>query len=269
MHSPQFSPDSNSPALRKQKNGYATASLVLGIIFFVLSPLGFLGILGLVFGVVGIIRAFRLRDISGTAAGSSRAVIGLILSILAILIFSSLWVYSMNNPQNTAGGNTRAADTSAQASRDGLDEEDKDKDVSDPSQKVTPTPKQEATRPSKSPKPTKSPKLSVAEQTDQDMRAQGYNVIVSGDLYFRWLTADEKAGSSCGYVSCVHGIISTVTACPTGFYVRGDILSSGTPVGWTNQMTASARANETIVFTLEDYQGIGDSFRISELYCMR
>lgn len=138
-------------------------------------------------------------------------------------------------------------------------------------------PQSEATTRNEDPTPSERPTTqrpaeptkSQAQVRDEGMERDGFMVYESGETYLRFLTDQEAAQNPCGRYDCVDVIILSVSGCPGGFYVRADILSNGTPVSWTNEMTASAQAHEQIFVRLEDYRDIGDEIRISEINCHR
>lgn len=208
----------------KPKNGFATASLVLGLIFLAIVPLGFVGVISALFAVIGIVTAARHRKTQASPTGAAKAWWGLVLSLAAVAA-ASLFYSSLPEVPDSS-------ETSIESN-----------------QSAAP------------------PQKSAAEQFDDTMEADGYTVVDSGENYFRWLNEEEKANSSCGYVACTFGVIYSKNGC-SSFYVKADLISGGTPVGWTNEMTASARPGEAITFELNDYQGIADSYRISEIRCM-
>lgn len=208
----------------KPDNDSATTSLVIGITFLVIFPLGFIGILGVLFGVLGMVTAARHRKAQASPTGSARAWWGLVLSLAAV-VSASIFYSSLPDMPDSSEVSNESAQSSA------------------------------------------PPQKSAAEQFDDAMEADGYTVVDSGENYFRWLNEEEKANSSCGYVACTFGVIYSKNGC-SSFYVKADLISGGTPVGWTNEMTASARPDEAITFELNDHQGIADSYRISEIRCM-
>lgn len=118
------------------------------------------------------------------------------------------------------------------------------------------------------PPPPSAPEKTFAELFDEGMVSDGWKVVASGETHMRWPTDEEKAGASCGYYRCADVLISSRSGCSGGFYVKADLLSNETPVGWTNEISASAAAGEVVVVRLEDHQGIGTGFRISEIHCM-
>lgn len=115
------------------------------------------------------------------------------------------------------------------------------------------------------PEPTKS-----AEQIlDTSVVAQGFTTVTSGDTYFRYLTDAEMAdGRSCGYSRCTWVVIYSHNGCSGGYYVKADILSGDVGVGWTNEISSGAPAGGTVVVQLDDHQGVGETFRVSEINCM-
>ena len=74
---------------------------------------------------------------------------------------------------------------------------------------------------------------------------EGFTIVESGNHYYRWMTDEEKANSSCGYNACSFAIIHSEKGCSAGFYVKADILSNGAPIDWTNATTASVKPGET------------------------
>lgn len=143
---------------------------------------------------------------------------------------------------------------------------------STPSTKTSPsaeaTDQEAAPEPEPTQEPAPQPALSAAEQQDQSMTDQGWATVVSGDTYYRFLTDEEKANSSCGSWTCVWVVVVSMSGCPSGFYVKADILSGETPVSWTNEISASAQPGESVVVQLNDVRGVGNVFRVSELNCM-
>lgn len=115
---------------------------------------------------------------------------------------------------------------------------------------------------------TNPPEPPAEQQLDESMVEQGWAVVDSGDTYFRFFTEEEMANSSCGHWSCTWVVITSVSGCSSGFYVKADILAGETPVSWTNERSASAKPEESVVVMLEDHQDAGDSFRISEISCV-
>lgn len=127
-------------------------------------------------------------------------------------------------------------------------------------------------RPTPSARPTTQRPVetqSPAEFRDEFMQEEGYLVFESGETYFRFLTDEEDAQNPCGYYDCIDGVIYSFSGCSGGFYVKADILSNDLPVGWTNEMTASAQSDEHVWVRLEDHRSIGDAFRITEINCHR
>ena len=121
-------------------------------------------------------------------------------------------------------------------------------------------------------RPTTQPPADTRTQAqirDEGMEHDGFMVYQSGETYLRFLTDEESAQNPCGRYDCVDVIIMSVSGCQGGFYVRADILSNGTPVGWTNEMTASSQEREQILVRLEDYRDIGDEIRVTEINCHR
>lgn len=129
----------------------------------------------------------------------------------------------------------------------------------------------EATTASPSAKPQPTSAASEEDMRDRFFESEGWAVAEHGETYVRFATAEDYAasGGSCGYYDCLDVILFSQSGCPTGFYVRADILAGGTPVDWTNGFSPSALAGETVVLRLEDVGGMGDSFRLSEVTCNR
>lgn len=118
------------------------------------------------------------------------------------------------------------------------------------------------------PQNTVPPEKSAEQSRDDAMTEQGWAVAVSGDTYYRFLTDEERADASCGHWTCTWVVLRSESGCSGGFYVKGDIVSGETPVGWTNEVSASAKPGENVVVQLEDHQGLGDAFRVSEINCL-
>lgn len=78
-----------SPAPMQQKNGMAIASLVLGIVAFVLSCFPIVGLVG---GVVGLVLGIMgLKNAGPSANGKGMAIAGIILSALG-LVGAIIWM---------------------------------------------------------------------------------------------------------------------------------------------------------------------------------
>ncbi len=77
------------------RNTQATAGLVLGIVAMVVDPLGIPAILGIVFSGLGLSRAGQLQRFGYAPVGRTKAVWGLVLSILGLLGTATfkLWVF--------------------------------------------------------------------------------------------------------------------------------------------------------------------------------
>ena len=105
--------------------------------------------------------------------------------------------------------------------------------------------------------------LSDAQVFDNYMVEQDFEVVESGETYMRWADLDEV---ECGYRACAAIFIYSASGCSSGFYVRADVMSGSLPIGWTNEVTASAQPDEIVVALLEDAHG-GDSFRVTEIRC--
>lgn len=107
--------------------------------------------------------------------------------------------------------------------------------------------------------------VSAAQQRDEEARDQGWEVAVSGELYVRARDTDDF---TCGYFACIWYEIKSTSGCPNGVYLRADIASSGRAVGWTNAISASIPPGETVDVELQDAQGLGNQFRVTEANCM-
>lgn len=110
----------------------------------------------------------------------------------------------------------------------------------------------------------KTPVLTVSEERDAAAASDGWMVLESGNVYAK---AAEPGSFTCGYFTCLWYSVQSFSGCPGGVYLKADILSSGTAVGWTNAVSPSIKPGETVAVKLEDAQGIGDMFRISEANC--
>ncbi len=77
------------------KNTQATAGLVLGIVAMVVDPLGVPAILGIIFSGLGLSRAGQLQRFGYAPVGRTKAVWGLVLSILGLLGTATvkLWAF--------------------------------------------------------------------------------------------------------------------------------------------------------------------------------
>lgn len=113
------------------------------------------------------------------------------------------------------------------------------------------------------PKAPKQP--TAAELRDEAARAEGWQVIESGDLYIK---ANESGTFTCGYAPCLWYNVQSEIGCPGGVYVKADVMSNGGAVGWTNAISPSVRPGESVLVQLEDHQRLGDQFRLSEVICM-
>lgn len=100
---------------------------------------------------------------------------------------------------------------------------------------------------------------------DQHAIDNGWQVLVSGDLYAK---AHEPGTFTCGYSNCLWYSLTSRSGCAGGVYVQADVLREGTAFDWTNTVTASIPAGETIQFQLESLNDNGDQFRITEARCM-
>jgi hypothetical protein len=83
------------PAVPAIRNTRATAGLVLGIVAMVVDPLGVPAILGIIFSGLGLSRAGELQRVGYGPVGRTRAVWGLVLSILGLLGTATvkLWLF--------------------------------------------------------------------------------------------------------------------------------------------------------------------------------
>jgi hypothetical protein len=79
-----------APAAPALRNGHATAGLVLGIVSMVGNPLAVVSVIGLVLSFVGLSRANRLGQHGYAPVGRKRAIWGLALSGLALLLTGTL-----------------------------------------------------------------------------------------------------------------------------------------------------------------------------------
>lgn len=111
--------------------------------------------------------------------------------------------------------------------------------------------------------PVKPPK-SPAQTRDSTAKARGFTVLESGNLYVK----SRPLGTfTCDYGSCLEYELWSVSGCPGGAYVRADIMSNRTAIDWTNEVTPSIRAGETVRFTLTSLTPGADAFRLSEVSC--
>jgi hypothetical protein len=99
----------------------------------------------------------------------------------------------------------------------------------------------------------------MASQPGQD-----WSVIESGSLYYRYLEYEEF---SCDRYDCVGVAVYSYEGCPGGVYIEAAIESSGIVVGRTNEVIGALLPEQVGATILEDYQDMGDSFRISDVNC--
>lgn len=119
------------------------------------------------------------------------------------------------------------------------------------------------------PKPTQvQPQVDYNDILDEQMAEQGFDPWERGYIYVRYLTDDEKANMSCSYARCTWVAIVAIDGCPGGFYVQADLVSNGTPVDWTNAISASAKPEEVVVVEITTFNESVDQMRLSEVTCM-
>lgn len=110
------------------------------------------------------------------------------------------------------------------------------------------------------------PQKSAAEVEDDSMEAQGFRAAVSGELYVRALNTSDF---TCGYSPCLYYEVVTIPGCPNGVYVAASVeTADGVSVGMANDITAGLRPRQSALVNLEDYQGTGGRFRITDVNCM-
>lgn len=110
-----------------------------------------------------------------------------------------------------------------------------------------------------------SQEQSAAQSRDETATADGWQVAESGELYVK---AAAPGTFTCGSYDCLWYSVHSISGCSQGAYVKADILSGGTAVGWTNAITASIAPGETVSVQVEDHQGVADQFRLAEVSCM-
>jgi len=94
---------------------------------------------------------------------------------------------------------------------------------------------------------------------------EGWEVITSGDLYFRFARDDEF---TCGYWDCTGVFVLSMTGCPGGVYVEAAIENNGVVVGRANAVIGSLQAAQGGAVILEDINSVGGSFRVNQVQCM-
>lgn len=107
--------------------------------------------------------------------------------------------------------------------------------------------------------------VTAAEKKDANARADGWQVAVSGDIYIK---AAEPGTFTCGMFNCLWYGVHSVSGCSGGAYLKADIMSDGRAVGWTKAISASIMPGEAVSVKLEDVEGLGNQFRVSEAHCM-
>lgn len=105
-------------------------------------------------------------------------------------------------------------------------------------------------------------------EVDRLMAEEGYEPWERGYIYVRVLSDEEKQNLSCGYGRCAWVAIVALDGCPGGIYVEVDLTSNGTPVDWTNAISASAQPEEEVIVELNTFNENSDAFRISDITCM-
>lgn len=107
----------------------------------------------------------------------------------------------------------------------------------------------------------------LREGLDESMRSsgEGWEVVSSGDLYFRFARDDEF---SCGYWDCVGVVVLSMSGCPGGVYVEAAIESNGVVVGQANAIIGSLQAEQVGAEVLEDLTNTGGTFRVATVQCM-
>ena len=91
--------------LTPMRNGLGTASLVLGIVAVVLSWIPFIGLFGFICGVVGIALGIGgiIRGSKAVASNRAMAIVGTVLSSIAVIISLLVWTALANAITTTAG----------------------------------------------------------------------------------------------------------------------------------------------------------------------
>lgn len=112
----------------------------------------------------------------------------------------------------------------------------------------------------------KPPQQTAEQQRDTQMENQGFRVWQSGET---WVKAADPGSFTCDYgTRCIWYSIVSYSGCSAGFYVKGDILNeNGVAIDWTNEITASVAATETVAFQLRTMTD-GSKFRLTEISCM-
>lgn len=108
--------------------------------------------------------------------------------------------------------------------------------------------------------------LTREEQLDKSMLEQGWDVYQSGQVYFQFA---DPSTYTCGYTGCTYVGIVSMDGCRGGFYVKIDVLSDqGTPIGWTNQISASANPEEPVTVRLDILESNAGGVRMAEINCL-
>lgn len=110
----------------------------------------------------------------------------------------------------------------------------------------------------------KAPVVSETDQRDAAATSEGWKVVQSGELYVK---AADAGSFTCDHYKCLWYQVQSMSGCPGGVYIKADIVSNGTAVGWTNAFSPSIKPGETVAVKLEDIEGTGDAFRLSEANC--
>ncbi|MFF2633487.1 hypothetical protein ACFVR6_11445 [Microbacterium sp. NPDC058021] len=109
------------------------------------------------------------------------------------------------------------------------------------------------------------PPKTPAQRLDEAAAAEGWQVVESGELYIK---AAEPDTFTCGSYPCLWYTVQSTSGCESGVYVKADIMHDGHAVAWTNAITPSISGGEAVSVMLEDVQGVGSQFRLSEVSCM-
>ena len=108
------------------------------------------------------------------------------------------------------------------------------------------------------------PAKTASQVVDDQFIADGFQVAESGSLYFRWANDGEV---TCGQWRCAGVIVQTINGCQNSLYVEASLLSGGAVVGMANDSLGVVSTHGSAVAILEDYQDIGDSFRVTKVNC--
>lgn len=110
------------------------------------------------------------------------------------------------------------------------------------------------------------PTKSQNQLADEAAIEQGWKVYSSGEVYFRFADPSEY---TCGYTGCAYAAIVSRSGCAGGFYAKIDVLNeAGTPIGWSNQISASAQPNEPVQVRFDILEQGATNVRIAEINCL-